>query len=71
MAGADYFRCDVCDGKAFYDANLNWNYDEQMPGRPELPALGYVGTMIVICNECYPKHKAVIVESDGDGGGNE
>lgn len=24
MAAADYRLCDVCDGKAFYDANLNY-----------------------------------------------
>lgn len=24
MALSDYRRCDVCDGKAFYDANLNY-----------------------------------------------
>jgi hypothetical protein len=24
MAGADYFHCDVCGCKAFYDANIDW-----------------------------------------------
>ena len=26
MAAADYRLCDVCDGKAFYDANLNYEH---------------------------------------------
>lgn len=30
MARADYRLCDVCDNKAFYDANLT--YDDPRPG---------------------------------------
>lgn len=26
MAAADYRLCDVCDGKVFYDANLNYEH---------------------------------------------
>jgi hypothetical protein len=33
MAAADYRLCDVCDGKAFYDSNLGyeWGPDEYRP----------------------------------------
>ena len=50
MARGDYRGCDVCDGKAFYDANLNYEDgksewrrepyrvagEPQYPGNPEL-----------------------------------
>lgn len=51
MARGDYRGCDVCDGKAFYDANLNYEQDpneyrsrppyrvagdDQYPGTPEM-----------------------------------
>lgn len=26
MAYADYYLCDNCGGKCFYDANLNWEF---------------------------------------------
>lgn len=26
MAMADYWICDVCEGKSFYDATLDWDY---------------------------------------------
>jgi hypothetical protein len=54
MARSDYRLCDVCDGKAFYDANLNYEHgpseyrpdeppyrvagDEQYPNTPEFTA---------------------------------
>lgn len=31
MALSDYRLCDVCGGKAFYDANLNYSDGGQMP----------------------------------------
>ncbi len=34
MAMADYRLCDVCEGKAFYDSNLN---HQQGPGHPRWP----------------------------------
>lgn len=32
MAGCDYRSCDVCGGKAFYDANLNYEGGEKING---------------------------------------
>ena len=36
MALADYRLCDVCDGKAFYDANLNYEHEPSQWG-PDVP----------------------------------
>lgn len=51
MALADYRLCDVCGGKAFYDANLNYT-DE---------GLDRLGDWKVICVECAKTHKTVVV----------
>ncbi len=32
MAGADYRRCDVCGGKAFYDADLSYEQVHKVDG---------------------------------------
>lgn len=58
MAGGDYYSCDKCDAKTFYDAALDYHedsetFDEYLPG---------VGSMRVICNKCSITHKVVIVE---------
>jgi hypothetical protein len=37
MARGDYRGCDVCDGKAFYDANLNYESGPDSYGRDETP----------------------------------
>lgn len=34
MAGCDYRSCDVCGGKAFYDANLSYEDKAGSYGRP-------------------------------------
>lgn len=52
MAMADYYLCDVCGGKCFYDANLNYERD---PVTDELK-LDYVGQMAAICDECVKTH---------------
>ena len=55
MAGADYRSCDVCGTKTFYDARLDYNYDEFPPiGLPRL------GDWKVICIECAKTHKVVV-----------
>ena len=68
MAMADYRLCDVCGGKSFYDANLNYEYPDGHDG-PGIrnagevePGLGLerVGDWVVICKECSKKYKAVI-----------
>lgn len=58
MAIADYKLCDVCQGKAFYDANISdpnytstWDEDEEWD-RVELA---------VLCSRCKKTHKITIV----------
>lgn len=56
MAAADYYGCDVCGAKTFYDANLD--YDCAPPTyEPTLPG---VGQMKVICKACAEHHEIVI-----------
>lgn len=55
MAMADYYLCDVCGGKAFYDANLN--YTTLLDGTVKLER---VSSMAVICDDCKDKYQAVI-----------
>jgi hypothetical protein len=78
MAYADYRLCDVCGGKAFYDANLNYRTGErQKNGTWEYPddgfrvagivenyptALDRLGDWAVICNECAKTHATTIVK---------
>ena len=62
MAGCDYYSCDVCGSKTFYDANLS--YDDNLENKithhrwPD----GYIGDMAVLCDECAKTHKIEIVE---------
>ncbi len=62
MAFSDYYCCDVCGAKAFYDANLNYDFDSA----PSVEygcnrKLDYVGDMAVICDECSKTHKVEVV----------
>lgn len=63
MALGDYYLCDVCGGKAFYDANLSYDFDrEQAPVSYGCGMkLGYVGDMAVICDECAKTHTVAII----------
>lgn len=62
MAYCDYRHCDVCDAKAFYDANLN--YDDN--GKLER-----VGAMKVLCDDCAKTHEVVIKAMGADVEGKE
>lgn len=80
MAACDYRSCDVCGGKAFYDASLSYNVVQndgdayRIAGRdqydtPELVkeygyALGYVGDWAVICTECAKTHRCIIEKKE-------
>lgn len=63
MAGADYYSCDICGNKTFYDADLyagcvtNSNTETDHPW-PD----GYVGGMAVICIDCAKEYKIEIVK---------
>jgi hypothetical protein len=48
MAYADYTHCDVCDAKAFYDANVDW--DESNTGHKA-----------VLCKKCSLTHTVTIL----------
>lgn len=49
MAYADYYHCDICDSKAFYDAQIDW--DETR-----------IGDMKVICKKCAESHDVVVMQ---------
>jgi hypothetical protein len=59
MAAADYRLCDVCGRKTFYDANLNYEWDDK--GEMRLDSLG---TWSVICEDCAKTHKTAVVPPD-------
>jgi hypothetical protein len=59
MALADYRRCDVCGGKAFYDATLRYDF-ERYPDR----GLYLLGDWAVICIDCAKTFKCIIVPKD-------
>jgi hypothetical protein len=77
MAASDYRSCDVCGGKAFYDANLNYENGDNVDGEwvyPDTPyrvagedqgkygsALDYVGDWAVICTDCAKTHRTAIL----------
>lgn len=58
MAGADYYRCDKCGAKTFYDTNLDWQED---PKTFEL-YLPRVGSMKVICLDCSKEYEVQVVK---------
>ena len=62
MAAADYRLCDVCGGKAFYDANLNNDFDAPAEEhiRDSNYKLDYLGDWAVLCRDCAKTHKCVI-----------
>lgn len=53
MAYVDYYHCDLCDAKAFYDADVD--YDGTGVG---------VGHMMVICKDCAKTHEVVVLEKE-------
>lgn len=77
MAAGDYRSCDVCDGKAFYDANLNYDTGDKVDGKwvySTTPfkiagedqglygvGLDYVGDWAVLCTECAKTHRVAIL----------
>lgn len=63
MARADYWLCDVCDGKSFYDANLDWDHArEKKSERPDDHRMIPVGAgdMAAICVECAKTHRVIV-----------
>ena len=62
MAAADYWLCDICERKTFYDANLDWDYARELESYRDdgrlIPA--HTGDMMAICIECAKTHRVVI-----------
>ncbi|MFW6369093.1 MAG: hypothetical protein ACOC0J_00745 [Myxococcota bacterium] len=56
MALSDYYLCDVCGEKCFYDANLNWELDR----KTGTMSLERMGDMAAICKDCASKYEIVI-----------
>ncbi|MDH1299718.1 hypothetical protein [Achromobacter sp. GD03932] len=55
MALADYYLCDVCRCKCFYDAKLNYEWDEA--GKMSLDNMG---DMAAICKACTQTHEVIV-----------
>lgn len=49
MAYADYIHCEICDTKAIYDANINYEYARAKD-------------MVVLCPECA-KHVEILIRN--------
>lgn len=50
MAAADYYSCDLCGRKTFYDANLPYDEEGDLPG---------VGVLVCICTDCAKTHSVL------------
>lgn len=58
MAGADYRSCDVCGTKTFYDARLEYDFEE-------FPLHGLrLGQWKVICQRCSKTHDVIVVKRE-------
>jgi hypothetical protein len=57
MAMCDYYLCDVCQQKCFYDANLNYEWNEETKRND----LDYMGDMAAICKGCAKTHEVKVV----------
>ncbi|EKA8140893.1 hypothetical protein WMR50_006640 [Pseudomonas aeruginosa] len=79
MAAGDYYSCDVCGSKCFYDANLNYERPDKNgndswghPIQAEEMMLGknckldYCGDMAALCRDCLVTHEIVVREKSKD-----
>lgn len=57
MAMADYRLCDVCGGKAFYDADIrDSHYCATWDPSEDAEPIG----LAVLCSDCNKTHEAVV-----------
>jgi len=66
MAAADYYLCDVCGSKTFYDGGLQYeDYYEKIKDSfgVDHPWPNGVGDMAVLCEKCALTHEVKIVKS--------
>ena len=62
MAAADYRLCDCCNGKVFYDSNLNYEFGEVLPSGHM--KVDYLGDWAVICEDCAKTHKTMVLTNE-------
>jgi len=62
MAMADYYLCDICGEKTFYDATLDYDEDNRNPKTSHPWPNRDVGDMAVICRKCAETHKIELVK---------
>ena len=55
MAMSDYYLCDSCGCKTFYDADLDYQDNGNLPR---------VGEMVVICEDCIKTQEIRIVANN-------
>ena len=63
MAASDYYLCDSCGCKVFYDAEVSYEQDNSSPGGKPWP--DNVGSMAVLCRTCS-QTKRVVIEDRKD-----
>jgi len=63
MARSDYWVCDLCREKAFYDADLLYEGDWRL-NRNGNPLPVGAGDMVCICVECAKTHKVLAMKKD-------
>ena len=59
MAGVDYYSCDACGPKTFYDADLQYHENENPVTHHPWP--DGVGEMLVLCPSCAKDNKIIII----------
>lgn len=57
MAAVDYYSCDVCGGKTFYDVSIHYN-DNHTFNCKQIPV--GAAAMYVLCQKCEHDYKLVV-----------
>jgi hypothetical protein len=53
MAGADYWKCEICGCKAFYDAQIEWWSEDN-----------WTGALAALCVDCSKTHQLAVRKRD-------
>jgi hypothetical protein len=72
MAYVDYWHCAVCDGKAFYDADISWEYQYvgkspqgEYNGPLNNPPYRHGCSVVALCEDCWKTHEIKVVKREG------
>lgn len=68
MAWIDYYSCDMCKAKTFYDAGLNYDRENFNPVTYKMWPSGNVGWMTVLCKEFVEEFRVEVVREDSSDG---